>query len=114
MVAKGSVPRRWDVGAADLPSGEMRLVSAGGRNMLVANIEEALYAVDGTCSHEDWSLADGMLYDFDRSILCSLHGSRFDLASGAVIDPPATRPLRTYEVSVESGRLMIEMATDQP
>lgn len=106
------VQQRWDVGAADLHPGEMRLVSAGDSGVLVANIEGVLYAVEGTCTHEEWSLAEGVLYDFDRSVVCSLHGSRFDLASGEVIDAPATRPLRTYPVSVESGRLIIEMAVD--
>jgi 3-phenylpropionate/trans-cinnamate dioxygenase ferredoxin subunit len=113
MVAEGSEGKRWDAGAADLRSGEMRVVTAGDRNVLVVNVDGALYAIDGACSHEDFSLADGILYDFDRSVLCSLHGSRFDLASGAVIDPPATRALRTHQVSVESGRLLIEVAADQ-
>ena len=84
-------------------------MSVEGRDVLVANAGGVLYAVEGTCSHEGWSLADATLYEFDRSVVCSLHCSRFDLGTGAVIDPPAARPLTTYALSVDSGRLIIEL-----
>ncbi len=103
-----------DAGPADLASGEMRLLNTAEGDVLVANVAGSLYAVSGTCPHEGWGLADGILYDFDRSIVCSLHGSRFDLSSGAVIDPPAASPLRTYAVSVEAGRLVVELPGARP
>jgi 3-phenylpropionate/trans-cinnamate dioxygenase ferredoxin subunit len=32
------------------------------------------------------------------TIMCQCHGSRFELASGAVVNGPATEPLTMYEV----------------
>ena len=36
--------------------------------------------------------------------------SRFDLADGEPLDPPAELPLAVYPVVVEDGRVLIEVA----
>ena len=43
------------------------------------------------------------------SITCALHLSRFDLASGDNLDPPAEQPLAMYPVVLEDGRVLIEI-----
>jgi nitrite reductase/ring-hydroxylating ferredoxin subunit len=39
--------------------------------------------------------------------MCQCHGSRFDIASGAVIDGPATEPLNVYDVQEVDGEIQI-------
>ena len=39
--------------------------------------------------------------------MCQCHGSRFDIATGAVISGPATEPLDVYEVQEVEGRIQI-------
>jgi 3-phenylpropionate/trans-cinnamate dioxygenase ferredoxin component len=41
------------------------------------------------------------------TIMCQCHGSRFDIATGAVIDGPATEPLNVYEVGEVDGRIQL-------
>jgi nitrite reductase/ring-hydroxylating ferredoxin subunit len=39
--------------------------------------------------------------------MCQCHGSRFDIATGAVVGGPATEALRVYEVQEAGGDLQI-------
>ena len=33
-------------------------------------------------------------------IACPIHGARFELATGRVMNPPAIKPIATYEIRV--------------
>ena len=39
--------------------------------------------------------------------MCQCHGSRFDVATGAVINGPATAALNTYKVREDEGSIQI-------
>ena len=39
--------------------------------------------------------------------MCQCHGSRFDIATGAVVNGPAIRPLQVYEVREVDGDVQI-------
>ena len=39
---------------------------------------------------------------------CLMHGSTFDLATGAVTGPPAMKPARTHRVVVDDGQVFVE------
>ena len=90
----------------------MRLAWADGTDaVLVVNVEGELRAFQGTCSHEYFELDRGFLTR--GTLTCALHLSRFDLASGEALDPPADLPLARYPVVLEGGRILIE-APDGP
>ena len=100
--------RRLDVGSAvDVPPGTMLMTWVDGTEpVLVVNVDGAYHAVQGICSHEYFELDKGFLTD--DSLTCALHLSRFDLASGDPLDPPADEPLAVYPINVVEGRLMLE------
>jgi 3-phenylpropionate/trans-cinnamate dioxygenase ferredoxin component len=64
----------------------------------VARVDDRLYAFDDlcTCADRPCPLSGGLLTG--TTIMCQCHGSRFDLATGAVVNGPATDPLEVYEV----------------
>jgi 3-phenylpropionate/trans-cinnamate dioxygenase ferredoxin subunit len=99
--------RRVDLLAlADVPNGTMKMAWVDGTDpVLVVNTEGRLGAYQGICSHEYFELDRGFLTA--GSITCALHLSRFDLATGDALDPPAELPLMMYEVLVEDGRILI-------
>lgn len=74
--------------------------------------EGELYAIDDTCTHQDASLADGWLEGCE--VECPLHASRFDLRTGWVDAPPAKKPVRTHEVSVQDGEVYLTLSTQAP
>jgi 3-phenylpropionate/trans-cinnamate dioxygenase ferredoxin subunit len=92
--------------AADLPEGTMLMVQVDGTNVLLVN-QTGLHALQGTCSHEYFELDRGFLTT--DSVTCALHLSRFELATGEPLDPPAELPLAAYEVSVEDGTIVLHV-----
>ena len=41
------------------------------------------------------------------TVMCQCHGSRFDIATGAVINGPSTEPLNVYQVQGVEGGIRI-------
>ncbi len=76
-----------------------------GRGILLANIDGKFYATDEMCTHEDARLCTGSLKN--EYVKCPLHGSRFNLKTGKVIDDPADEDLRTYPLQIEANQILI-------
>ena len=54
----------------------------------------------------------GPLSDGDLSggcVTCPWHGSIFDVTTGAVVGPPARRPVATFRVKVEGNEVFVEL-----
>ncbi len=106
---KEKKPAEWrDVGAeSEFESTDRKLVDLeDGEQVGVFKVDGAWYAMSMWCSHQKTTMIHG-----DRNgceLECPLHGSRFDLRTGRPLDLPATRPVKTYPVRVEDGRVKIE------
>lgn len=73
----------------------------------IARVNDRLYAFDDlcTCTAEACPLSGGLLTG--TTILCQCHGSVFDIATGAVINGPATEALNVYEVHEVDGGIHV-------
>ena len=60
-------------------------------------------AFDSTCPHQGCRVSD----TYGGDLLCPCHGSRFDPATGDVVEGPATTGLTVLEVTAEGGDLLI-------
>lgn len=105
MVRAGGVTFVEIARAGELHEGTMRRCDVGGRRILLANVGGRLYAVDDTCTHEEASLAAGVLKG--ELVKCPLHGSRFNVRTGEALEEPAEEPLRTYPVREEGERILV-------
>jgi len=94
---------------SDIPLHDMRCVSLTDRNVLVANTSDGVFVADEMCTHEDARLCDGNLSG--TLVKCPLHGSRFDLVTGQVLEDPATQDLTTYPVTVVEDEVFISLNT---
>jgi nitrite reductase/ring-hydroxylating ferredoxin subunit len=72
----------------ELPAGEMRRVTIGELDVLLAHTDQGVFATDDRCPHMSAPLSIGVL---DGCIVaCPLHEGRFDLASGDPVQMPTT------------------------
>ncbi|PWV45971.1 MULTISPECIES: non-heme iron oxygenase ferredoxin subunit [Nocardiopsis] len=69
--------------------------------------EGELYALRDVCSHAEVRLSEGEVED--GTIECWLHGSCFDLRSGAPVNPPATQPVPTYDVKIDGDDVLVSL-----
>jgi len=93
--------------AADLAEGTMSALDITGVHVLLSRIGGEVYALSGTCTHEDTDLGLGFMIE-DR-VVCPLHLSQFDLRTGQVMNPPATVPLRGFNVKIEDETIFVEL-----
>ena len=42
-------------------------------------------------------------------IECDFHGGQFDIRTGEVVEPPCIVPIKTYKVTQQDGRVLIEV-----
>ena len=90
----------------------VELENADGKIVEVAVVRDSdgqLHAVSDICSHGAVSLSEGEVEGC--FIECWLHGSRFDLRTGAPNSPPAIHPIPVYPLSVEGERVLVDVDT---
>ena len=69
-----------------------------GHRIAVVRIGDDFYASATRCSHADFSLSEGDVWEDELEIECPKHGSTFSLATGEPQTLPATQPVPVYEV----------------
>lgn len=80
-------------------------VTVEGHPVALFRTEEGIFALDDICSHEYSRLSEGEVWAGE--VYCQKHGSRFNLATGAVTGLPATQPVRAWPVKVQDGGIWI-------
>jgi nitrite reductase/ring-hydroxylating ferredoxin subunit len=90
---------------SDLPPGTTKKITIENTDILLANVDGKMYAVDDMCTHEDSSLSLGCLKN--ELVSCTLHGSRFNVRTGEPMEEPATVALQCYKVRVQNDRIEI-------
>jgi 3-phenylpropionate/trans-cinnamate dioxygenase ferredoxin component len=104
------LPETIDVCPIDeLPPGGKRIVEWEDLEIGVFNCAGTLYAIEDRCSHDDGTLADGILDQEQCAIECPRHGSLFDLKTGKPITLPAYVPVDTFAVRVEDDTIKLEV-----
>ena len=93
----------------DLPENSMRAYEYDGERIALFRVGGTFYATSDVCSHEYALLSEGFLDEEDCVVDCPLHGSRFDIRTGAALSLPAYEAIRTYEVRVEGADVLVEV-----
>jgi ferredoxin-NADP reductase/nitrite reductase/ring-hydroxylating ferredoxin subunit len=84
----------------------MKEVQLDGENICLVNVEGKYYAINNICTHEGGPLADGTLDGYE--VECPWHGSKFDVRTGEVKEPPASEPEPAYQVNLEGNSILIK------
>ena len=103
------MPREIDVAALSaVPEGEARGFEVEGEEIVLCNVDGEIYALQGSCTHEELPLDGGEIED--GILTCEWHGATFDVRTGAVCSPPASIPLRGFPTRVDGeGRIFVTM-----
>jgi 3-phenylpropionate/trans-cinnamate dioxygenase ferredoxin component len=93
----------------DVDPGSKKYVDVDGFKLCVVRIDDDFYVVDDTCSHANYSLCEGDLWEEEREIECPKHGSTFSLETGEPQTLPATAPVRVYDVKVDGDDVVVTL-----
>ncbi|MCE5206714.1 MAG: Rieske (2Fe-2S) protein [Chloroflexi bacterium] len=95
----------------------MKLVETKGKEIVLCNVEEKIYAFSRRCGHMNGPLEMGTLEG--KILTCPLHGARFDITTGKVITGPhlmgGSLPKEVPEIIVQQmehmGKLQAKIKT---
>lgn len=73
----------------------------------IVRIGAEVFAIHDECTHEPTPLSEGDVEDC--TIECWRHGSAFDLRTGRVLSPPASRPVPTYQTRIVDGQVQVRV-----
>jgi glycine betaine catabolism B len=91
----------------ELKEGDLLKVDFLGRSVVLTMGADEVYAIDAVCTHEGGPLEEGTLEGYE--VECPWHGSRFDVRTGEVRNPPADTPVTAYEVKLDNDKIMIKV-----
>jgi 3-phenylpropionate/trans-cinnamate dioxygenase ferredoxin component len=93
---------------SDVPEAGAIRVELAGQPVAVIRAEDGnVYAIRDVCSHAEVPLSEGEVED--TTVECWLHGSRFDLRTGAPIGLPATKPVPVYETKIDGDDVFVRI-----
>jgi nitrite reductase/ring-hydroxylating ferredoxin subunit/Fe-S cluster biogenesis protein NfuA len=97
--------------AGELPPGDMKSVDVDGDSILIANIEDGgVFAVANHCGESPLPLEYSVLSG--AVLVCSWHGCRYDLRTGARVDGKGDDRLRVYPVRVSAGEIQVAVTVE--
>ena len=90
----------------DVPSGEGRVIEAGGRTLALFNVDGRFYAIDNACAHRGGPLGEGELTG--PVVMCPWHAWRWDVTTGANVNNPAVK-VACFPVAARDGDLFVDL-----
>ncbi len=93
---------------SEVADGSALPVTLGGVEVAVVRSGDEFYAIQDECSHAAIPLSEGDVEGCE--IECWLHGSRFDLRTGKVINLPATEPVPVYPCTVAGDDVVVDVS----
>jgi 3-phenylpropionate/trans-cinnamate dioxygenase ferredoxin component len=93
----------------DVKPGAAKRVDVEGYRLSVVRVGDDWYVLGDECSHADYSLSEGDVWEDEREIECPKHGSTFSLETGEPQTLPATQPVPVYQVRVDGDDVVVTL-----
>lgn len=90
----------------DLLEGSALVIEVKGREVAFVRTGGEVYALDNECPHAGQALGDGEVIE-EGILECPGHGATFNVATGDVVNGPATEPVETFDVEVVDGMIRV-------
>ncbi|MEN3792876.1 FAD-dependent oxidoreductase [Fulvimarina sp. MAC3] len=95
------------LGLDELGPDELKEVEVGETKLLLARDGDRVFATGAKCTHKGAPLKNGTRVG--NTVICPWHHAIFDLDTGDHIEPPGQGCLARFVVSVQNGRIMVEV-----
>ncbi|WP_299817770.1 FAD-dependent oxidoreductase [uncultured Jannaschia sp.] len=103
---------RFDTAAlGDIPEDTPVKASAGETDLVLVREGDAVRAFTHACPHLGLPLSKGVVRD--GTLICAFHHACFDTRTGQQAQPPGHGDLRRYDVTVEDGRVWVDVPDDE-
>ena len=89
----------------EIPEGGLKAFEIGHQKFVVVHTADGFFAVVDECTHDSAPISSGRVRGAE--IMCTRHGARFDLKTGAVTAPPAIVPIDTLTVKVDGVDILV-------
>lgn len=89
--------------------GEAKAFFLGEKRLCAVNDGATYFVVDDLCSHGVAYLSEGYCDTDECQLECPLHGGLFDYRDGSPQGDPAEKPVRSYPIRIEDGRVMVQL-----
>jgi nitrite reductase/ring-hydroxylating ferredoxin subunit len=107
LLSRAAMPSKIELcNADDVAVGTALKVEKNGLSLAVFNVDGEFYVLDDQCTHGPGSLSEG--YIEGDVVECNFHNGQFNIRTGEVVMPPCMIPMKTYQTSVENGKVVIE------
>ncbi len=94
---------------SDLDDKKPHAVSVGDVPVVLVREGNEVHALRNECPHASMTLSEGEVTG--KGIECWMHGSCFDLRTGAPSSPPATEPVDVYAVRIDGDDVFVDPET---
>jgi len=98
---------------SEIPPGQMKSFKLGEKEILIANVNGAFYAIGSICTHMNGETSKGTLEG--NTVACPKHKAKFDVTTGKVVSGPKMLLIHpkikdepTYTVKVEGKDILLE------
>ena len=93
-----------------LKEGEPTPFDISGQSLMAIKIDGKVIVSSRICTHRKVDLCKEGLFDKDTGYLvCTRHGSAFDLETGEALNPPANETLPVYQVTVKGQDILLTL-----
>jgi nitrite reductase (NADH) small subunit len=93
--------------AENIPLRQGRAVTVAGKDLAIFNVNGRYLTIDNRCPHKGGPLSDGIVAG--ATVVCPLHGWRFDLESGLAARATAPACVTTFPTRVEDGIVLVDV-----
>lgn len=95
---------------SNVPASGVLAGHVDGEAVLLARLDDGIFAVGGTCTHYGAALAEGRVAD--GVVHCPWHHACFSLRSGAALKAPAFAPLATWRMETVGDTVFVRGKVD--
>ena len=111
------MPEHRAASLSDLQENDPVDVELDGVKVLLVRRGDTVHALAALCPHKGVPLSKGVVDagpDGGGRIVCGIHRAAFDLATGAVVKPPACESLARYDVRLDGDDVFVTVDDREP